>query len=118
MTDYTQLPVWLKSHQLALKFYKVTAAFPASEFLTSQIRAAATAVPMNIVAGCGRDSRAEGGRLFGQAMDSASQLDYLLLLARDLNLVGSFDYDLLHSELMQIKRLLTATLPQLGYDRA
>ena len=44
----------------------------------------AVSIPANIAEGCGKDSDAELKRYFLIAMGSASELEYLLLLAHDL----------------------------------
>jgi len=63
MQDFRNLKVWQKSHSLALKLYKVTESFPATEVygLTSQIRRACVSIPANVAEGCGRRSDAEFG---------------------------------------------------------
>jgi len=87
MKDFRSLKVWEKAHELVLKAYKATDLFPKHELygITSQIRRAAASVPTNIAEGCGKDSDAELKRYFLIAMGSASELEYLLILARDLN---------------------------------
>lgn len=87
MKDFRSLKVWEKAHELVLKVYKATDLFPKHELygITSQIRRAAASVPTNIAEGCGKDSDAELKRYFLIAMGSASELEYLLILARDLN---------------------------------
>jgi four helix bundle protein len=87
MKDFRTLRVWEKSHAFVLAVYKATQSFPKSELygMTSQIQRAAVSVPTNIAEGCGKDSDAELGRYFKIAMGSSSELEYLLLLAHDLN---------------------------------
>jgi four helix bundle protein len=88
--DYRHLKVWEKAHQLTLAVYKATVPFPKDELygLTSQIRRACTSIPANIAEGCGRDGDAEFARFLRIAMGSASELDYHLLLARDLGFLN------------------------------
>ena len=52
--------------------------------LTSQMRRASASVGMNIAEGCCRKGDAEMARFLQMAMGSASELEYQLLLARDL----------------------------------
>ena len=87
MKDFRQLKVWEKSHQLALAIYKSTKEFPKEEVygLTSQIRHASMSIPTNIAEGCGRNTDKEFARFLQIAMGSASEAEYQLILARDLN---------------------------------
>jgi four helix bundle protein len=86
MKDFRSLKVWEKSHALTLAIYKATEGFPKQELysLTNQIQRAAVSIPANIAEGCGKDSDAELKSYFTIAMGSASELEYLLLLAHDL----------------------------------
>jgi len=95
MKDFRQLKVWEKSHELALAVYHITAAFPREETygLTSQIRRAASSIPSNIAEGCGREGDVELARFCTIARGSASELEYQLLLARDLKLLLPNDYE-------------------------
>ena len=115
MGDFRELKVWEKAHHLTLVAYKVTATFPRDELfgLTSQIRRSSASIPANIAEGCGRNGDAEFARFCGMAMGSANELDYHLLLARDLNLLKSEDYELLSSELSETRRMLAALIQRL-----
>jgi four helix bundle protein len=55
--------------------------------LTAQIRRAASSIPSNIAEGCRRDGDTELARFCIIARGSASELEYQLLLARDLKLL-------------------------------
>ena len=119
MKDFRSLDVWRKSHELVLAIYRVTAAFPKNELygLTSQIRRAAASIPGNIAEGCGRTGDAELGRFLQIAMGSASELEYHLLLARDLELLNGLHYKQLAGEVTEVKRMLTSFIQKLKADR-
>ena len=110
MQDFKKLTVWEKGHRLTLAVYKATARFPKHELygLTSQIRRASASIPANIAEGCGRSGRAELGRFLQVAMGSASELEYHLLLAHDLALLDGPEYRLLESQVVEVKRMLSA----------
>lgn len=82
MRDFRKLKVW---HQLALTIYRVTASFPRSEQfgLTSQLRRAATSIPINIAEGSKRLTGREFERFLNIAEASAAEVQYLLILCRD-----------------------------------
>jgi four helix bundle protein len=108
MQDFRSIQAWQKAHQLALAIYKLTERFPREEAygLTSQLRRAACSVPMNIAEGCGRTSQTEFARFLDIAGGSASELDYQLLLVRDLDLVSQKDYRELSETTDHVRKML------------
>jgi hypothetical protein len=50
-------------------------------------------------------------------MDSASELEYHLLLVKDLNLIPLADYDELSPRATELKRMLTALIQRLQTNR-
>jgi four helix bundle protein len=112
--DFHELKVWEKSHQLTLAVYRETVPFPREErySLTSQIRRASSSIPANIAEGCGRGSTAEF-HFLEVAMGSASELEYHLLLARDLGYLQITAYDPLHNATCEVKRMLAVFITKL-----
>jgi four helix bundle protein len=94
MKDFRKLSVWEKAHSLTIEICQVTSSFPQNEIygLTSQIRRACASIPTNIAEGCGRDGDSEFRRFIQISMGSASELEYHLLLAHDLNLIDNKKY--------------------------
>jgi len=119
MKDFKKLKVLGKSHHLALKVYGVTTKFPREELygLTSQMRRSSVSIPTNIAEGCGRNRDTELNRFFEIAMGSASELEYLFLLARDLSFLGKEECNTLMSEITEIKRMLASFIRKLKADR-
>lgn len=115
MRAFRELKVWEKGHRLTLEVYEVTGTFPTEELygLTSQMRRSAASVPANIAEGCGREGNAEMGRFLQIAAGSASELEYHLLLAHDLNLINTPNHEHLTREVTEIKRMLTAFIKSL-----
>jgi len=118
MGDYRSLRVWQAAHRLALAVYQATGSFPPEERygLMSQIRRAAGSVPANLAEGCGRDSDPELARFARISLGSANELDYHLLLARDLALLENEDHARLVGELEPIKRMLARLANSLSTD--
>jgi four helix bundle protein len=118
MRDFHELKVWEKAHQLTLKVYTCTRAFPQSEIygLISQMRRAAISIPANIAEGGARGSDADFARFLQIAAGSASELEYYLILARDLAFLSVTDHAGLPEELIEIKKMLTAFVRQLRAD--
>ena len=119
MKDFHELKVWQKAHQLTLAIYQITAMFPREELygLTSQLRRCSSSIPANLAEGCGRNGDAEFARFCSIAMGSASELEYHLLLAKDLKLIKPKDHTELSQRATELKRMLTALLQKLKADR-
>jgi four helix bundle protein len=120
MKDFRDLKVWEKAHALALACYEATAAFPKQEMfgLISQIRRSGVSVPANIAEGCGRRGNGEFHRFLQIAMGSASELEYHLLLSRDLKILGTSDYDRLELQVTEVKRMLAALCRKVDLERS
>jgi four helix bundle protein len=108
MENFKNLKVWTKAHGLTLTVYEATRCFPKEEIygLTSQIRRAAASIGANIAEGCGRRSDPEMKRFIQIARGSASELEYHLLLARDLGLLTADDFIDLEGKVLEIERML------------
>jgi four helix bundle protein len=93
--DFRKLQVWHRAHKLTLDVYRATSAFPKEELygLTNQLRRASASIGANIAEGCGRNTDAELARYLGIAVGSANELDYHLLLARDLGYLQPAAYE-------------------------
>lgn len=115
MKDFHSLKVWQKAHGLTLAIYKSTEQFPKQELysLTNQVQRAAVSVPANIAEGCGKDSDAELKRYFSIAMGSASELEYLLLLAHDLGYLQTDIYQHIQNDLVETRKMLNAFIQKL-----
>ena len=71
----------------------------------------------NIAEGCGKQGNNELHRFLYIASGSASELDYHLLLARDLMYLAEIDYQRIDKKLVEARRMLTALLQKVGADR-
>ena len=112
MRSYRDLQVWAKAHSLTLEIYRVSRAFPRDEMygLTAQVRRAASSVGANLAEGCGRQTDNELARFVRIALGSASELDYHLVLCRDLGLLQDSQYEGIAKELTIVGKML-ASLP-------
>jgi hypothetical protein len=88
------LLVWQKAHELVIKIYKLSKAYPKNEMfgLTSQLRRAAISVPANI------------------AQASLEEVRYYLILSEDLGYAKTTD---LMDDLEEVSRLLEAFMKSL-----
>jgi four helix bundle protein len=110
--------VWQRSHQLALAVYRSSEAFPSHERfgLTSQMRRAAVSIPANIAEGSKRRTRQDYSRFLNVAEGSAAELEYLLLLARDLGYVDESTAAPLLGEADAVARMLHALRARVEQD--
>jgi len=106
--NFKELKVWEKAHELTLRVYHSTKSFPVQEQygITSQLRRAAVSVSTNIAEGCGRSSEIEFARFLEIAYASASELQYLALLSKDLELFDSSSHQQITSQVEEVKRML------------
>jgi four helix bundle protein len=120
MQNYRQLKVWQKSHSLVLRIYSATATFPEPERygLTSQMRRAAASVATNIAEGCGRAGQAELRQFLYISVGSASELEYFLLLARDLRFLTEKQQEVLDTSVREIKRMLTGLIQRVEQQQS
>lgn len=119
MKNFRELKVWEKSHQLTLDVYRVTRRFPKEELygLTSQLRRAVASIAANIAEGCGRGGEAEFARFLQIAAGSASEVEYHLLLATDLELIPRTEYEKLNSQIVEVKRMLASLIQKVSESR-
>ncbi len=112
--------MWEKAHLLTLDIYKATADFPRDEQfgLTSQLRRAAASIGANIAEGCRRGSDGDLRRFLEVAMGSASELEYHLLLARDLRLLPADAHTGLDEGTIEVKRMLATLIRRFKVSRS
>ena len=120
MKSFRDLKVWEKSHSLALAAYDATANFPKQEMfgLVSQIRRCASSIPANIAEGCGRRGNGEFHRFLQIALGSASELEYHLLLSRDLKFLDAEVHRLLNDRVEEVKRMLASLARKVDEERS
>src|SRR2546421_12935224 len=108
MGGFKELTGWAKAHALTLEIYKVTQKFPREEIfgLTAQMRRASNSIGANLAEGCGRKSDPEFRRFIHLAMGSSTELEHHLLLAKDLELLRSEEFDRLKDQIGEIGKML------------
>jgi four helix bundle protein len=89
--------------------------YPKNEIfsLTNQSRRAAASIASNIAEGCGRGTKSEFARFLQIAMGSASEVEYDLLLARDLGFLNNATFQQLESDVIEVKKMLTSLIKKL-----
>lgn len=107
--DFQSLEIWKKSHSLVLSIYKITENdFPKSELftLTTQIRRAASSIPTNIAEGCGRRTNKDFAHFIQMAIGSSSEVEYQLILAKDLKYITEETWKSLSKNITEIRKMM------------
>ena len=110
--SFKELQVWRKAHELTLVVYSTTRTFPREELfgLSSQMRRSAASIAANIAEGCGRRSDGEMVRFLQIARGSAAELEYHVLLSRDLHFIREQEFRDLSYSADELQRMLTALM--------
>jgi four helix bundle protein len=77
------------------------------------LRRASASIPANIAEGCGRRSDAELARFMAIALGSATEFDYHLILACDLEFLQPPHYSHLAAETQGVSRMLASFIDRL-----
>ena len=95
MLGHEKLLAWKLCHELVLAVYQASQKWPIQERygLTAQIRRAASSAPTNIAEGAAKRGSREYRRFLEVALGSLSATAYLLMLARDLEILSSLDWE-------------------------
>ena len=112
VSDFKKLKVWRKGHALALNVHRVAVRIRGSDntSLRSQMLRASMSVPTNIVEGAGQKSQREFGRFINFALNSTSELEYHLIVARDIEVITKSDFDSLLDQTIEVRRMLHGLL--------
>ncbi len=112
MQNYKDLIVWNKSHDLVLLIYKSVSSFPKEETynLVSQLKRASSSIPTNIAEGSGRFTQKDFASYLQNALGSAQEVEYLLLLSKDLEFINQELYIQLNQKINEIKAMLIALI--------
>ena len=97
MLPHERFQAWKLCHELVLAVYGHTQSWPTQERygLTSQIRRAVVSAAANLAEGAAKRGSKEFRRYTDIALGSLSEVSYLLMLARDLGLSSSDEWQTL-----------------------
>ena len=121
MSDFKKLHVWQKAHALSLCVDRISKEIRGGRYasLRNQIFRAAASIPANIAEGRRQESEKEFARFLRYALNSSSELEYHLILARDTKTISENDFLSLVTQTIRVRKMLYALLKVLtGTDRA
>ena len=112
MQDYRKLKVWQKAHELTLAAYEASGYLgdPPAWPLRSQLLRAAISAPSNIAEGAGRGTDPDFRRFLLHSLGSLNEVEYDLLLARDLGFLPSVEHARLSALLEEVRRMLSGLI--------
>ena len=115
MQDYRKLRVWQKAHKLTIDTYAVSAMLTAAPAwpLRNQLLRAAISVPSNIAEGAGRGSDLDFRRFLRHSLGSLNEVEYDLLLARDLGFLPTTEHSRFGSQVADVRRMLSGLIAKL-----
>jgi four helix bundle protein len=115
MRDFREVGAWPKAHAWVLQIYRETKALPREEMLgvTMLIWRSATAIATRIAEGSVRERSIEFAADLRRAISSCNELEYLLLLAKDLNLWKAALSDELMSDTIEVRKMIFGLLRSL-----
>ena len=108
--SYKDLEVYRRSYKAAIVMYKMSAAFPKDELygLTSQIKRAATSIPLNIAEGFGKhDTESEFKRFLKMALGSANEMMVLIDMSKDLGFISAEVHQRAYREYEETAKMLS-----------
>jgi len=116
MADFKKLLVWQKAHTLALHVHRTAGRIrgPQNAALRNQMTRSAQSIAANIVEGRGQKSERDFARFLGYALNSASELEYHLMMARDVRAIPESEYDALTAQLIEVRKMLHGLIARLG----
>jgi len=105
VSDFKNLKVWRKAHALALNVHRVAVRIRGAEFvsLRGQMIRAAFSIPTNVVEGNGQESPQQFARFVRFSLNSTSELEYHLIVARDARAITATDFDSLSSQTVEVR---------------
>ena len=120
VSDFKKLLVWQKAHALALHSHRVAMGIRRlpDASLRGQIIRAAMSIPVNIVEGRRQESEREFARFLRIALNSGCELEYHLIVARDIGVISERESASLLGEVIEVRRMLHGLLRKLGHTAA
>lgn len=120
MHKYRELKVWQRAMAFTVMIYQESQKWPSEEKfgLISQIRRAATSIPLNIAEGSGNDSNPEFCRFLQYALRSDYEVMTTIDIARGLNFLKDQPADALLAEANEIAAMIVGLMKHLGWKNS
>jgi four helix bundle protein len=108
VSDFKELKVWQKAHELMLRTHQLLDTINGRKFAPrkTQMRRSAESIPANIVESRGHESAKEAARFLRIGLNSATELEYHLLVAFELRAVTREEYTSLTDRVIEVRKML------------
>ncbi len=118
MRDFKKIIAWQKAHKFVLEIYSLAKEFSNNDIdgIAKQLRKASVSIPSNISEGCGRNSKRELYDFLEIAMAATSEVEYLMLLSKDIEILNEEKYDKINSELIEVREVLKIYMQEIDED--
>jgi four helix bundle protein len=112
MFPYTRLQVWIRAHELAVALLRQSAfeRSASARIIGGQVRRASPSMAAIVAEGAGSESQASFARYLAIALASSHETEYLLLAARDADVLSKELHHGYVRAVADVKRMLTALL--------
>lgn len=109
---FTDLEAWQAAHQFRIAILKLAASFPVEHRfgLASQMQRAAISIGSNIAEGFGRQGSQEKIQFYRIARGSLIEVQDQLIVARDINLLKSNEFQVLGEQSSRAHQLLNGLI--------
>ena len=117
MGSYKELKVYTRSYEVAKRIYLRAQQFPADERygLTSQVKRAATSIPLNIAEGYGKGAgENELIRFLRMAKGSVSEMEVLLDFCGDFAHISEEEHEEYKRQYEEIGKMLSGLIESIG----
>ncbi|MEA2705755.1 MAG: hypothetical protein QOH22_543 [Gemmatimonadaceae bacterium] len=116
VSDFKKLLIWQKAHALGLHAHRVAMGIRRSHDLAlrAQIIRSAMSIPANIVEGRRLETQKEFARFLRIAINSGCELEYHLIVARDIGVMSEGDSTSLLREVIEVRRMIHGLLKKIS----
>jgi four helix bundle protein len=118
MADFKKLAVWQKARTLTVATIKACADMSGNigSLVRNQLVRSIMSVPSNIAEGSAKQSDREFARFVRIALGSVTESENHLIIAGDLELIDTKDFDSLIAQTEDVRKMLTGLAKRLSAD--
>lgn len=116
VSDFRKLLVWQKAHALAIRVHRTASRIRRTQdvSLRTQLVRAAMSIPANIVEGRRQNSDKDFARFLRYALNSGFELEYHLIIARDIGVLAEAESISLEREAIEVRRMIYGLLNRIA----